>query len=124
MKVCIPTETKDGLKANVYGHFGSAPYFTVCDTETLKCEIIDNGNLNHEHGMCNPVKAVGSAKPDAVIAGGMGAGAINGLRSAGIKVYLTQPSTVAEALKKLQSAQLTEADPTCACSHHGENGCH
>lgn len=124
MKVCIPTETKDGLKANVYGHFGSAPYFTVCDTETLKCEIIDNGNLNHEHGMCNPVKAVGSAKPDAVIAGGMGAGAINGLRSAGIKVYLTSPSTVAEALKALQSGKLTEADPTCACSHHGETGCH
>lgn len=124
MKVCIPTETKDGLKANVYGHFGSAPYFTLCDTETLKCEIIDNGNLDHEHGKCNPLKAVGSAKPDAVLAGGMGAGAINGLRTAGIKVYLVPLTTVAEAVKALQSGKLKEADPACACAHHGGNGCH
>jgi len=124
MKICIPTETKDGLKAKVYGHFGSAPYFTVCDTETLKCEIIDNGNLDHEHGMCNPLKAVGNAKPDAVIAGGMGAGAINGLRAAGIKVYLSPASTVEEAAKAVKSGKLKEADPSCACGHHGGQGCH
>ena len=33
MKICIPTETGDGTSAQVYGHFGSAPYFTICDLE-------------------------------------------------------------------------------------------
>lgn len=124
MKICIPTGTKDGLKARVYGHFGGAPYFTIYDTETLKCEIIDNGDLNHEHGMCNPVKTVGNAKPDVVIAGGIGAGAISGLRSAGIQVYLGTTSTAGEAVAAFKSGQLKEASIVCSCSRHTKPGYH
>jgi len=124
MKICIPTETKDGLNAKVYGHFGSAPYFTLCDSETGKCEIIDNGDLNHVHGMCNPVRAVGGAKPDAVIVGGIGMGAINGLSAAGIKVYIGTEETVDAAVKALNAGKLKQADAASACAHHGEHGCH
>ena len=98
MRICVPTATKDGAKAKIYGHFGSAPYFTLCDIQTMKYEIIDNGNLVHEHGMCNPLKAVGSAKPDAVVVGGIGMGAIRGLNAAGIKVY-NPAKTVADCFK-------------------------
>ena len=42
MRICIPTETKDGKTAKVYGHFGSAPYFTVYDTDKDTVEVIDN----------------------------------------------------------------------------------
>ena len=28
-EVCFPTETEKGFKAVLYGHFGSAPYFTI-----------------------------------------------------------------------------------------------
>ena len=122
MKICIPTETKDGLGAKVYGHFGSAPYFTVVDTATRKCEIIDNGNLEHEHGNCNPVKAVGGAKPDAVATGGIGMGAINGLEAAGIKVYITDQPTVEATVAALEKGTLKKASAACACSHHA--GCH
>ncbi|MBI5622338.1 MAG: NifB/NifX family molybdenum-iron cluster-binding protein [Elusimicrobia bacterium] len=124
MKVCIPTGTKEGLKAKVYGHFGSAPYFTLCDSMTLRCEIIDNGNLQHEHGMCSPLKAVGGARPDAVAVGGIGMGAIRGLTAAGIKVYLAPGSTVEEAVAAITSGRLKEADPSSACGHHGGSGCH
>ena len=124
MKICIPTETKDGLTAKVYGHFGSAPYFTLCDSETLKCEFIDNGDQHHEHGMCNPIKAVGGAKPDAVVVGGIGMGAIRGLNAAGIKVYISPEATVDGAVKAIKSGSLKEADATCACAHHGGHGCH
>ena len=124
MKVCIPTETKEGLKAKVYGHFGSAPYFTLCDSKTLKCEIVDNGNLEHEHGMCNPLKAVGNAKPDAVVVGGIGMGAIRGLNAAGIKVYIVAEATVETAVAAINSGKLKEADASSACGHHGQQGCH
>lgn len=124
MKICAPTQTKDGLKAALYGHFGSAPFFTVCDTETGNCEIIDNGDMNHQHGMCNPLKAVGEARPDAVITGGIGAGAIRGLQAAGIKVYIAQGGTVEEAIASLKAGKLAEADAAHACSHHGGHGCH
>jgi predicted Fe-Mo cluster-binding NifX family protein len=33
MKICIPTENKEGLSAKVHGHFGSAQYFTIYDTD-------------------------------------------------------------------------------------------
>lgn len=124
MKICIPTGTKDGLKAEVYEHFGSAPYFTICDSGTLKCEIIDNGNLVHEHGMCNPLKAVGDAKPDAVVVGGIGMGAIRGLNAAGIKVYIMTGGTVETAVAAMKSGALKEADASSACGHHGKQGCH
>lgn len=124
MRLCIPTETKDGLAAKVYGHFGSAPYFTLCDTDSLACEIVDNGNLVHEHGMCNPLKAVGDARPDAVVVGGIGMGAIRGLNAAGIKVYILSGGTVKSAVAAVKSGKLKEADSSSACGHHGEQGCH
>ncbi|MFA5162064.1 MAG: NifB/NifX family molybdenum-iron cluster-binding protein [Elusimicrobiales bacterium] len=123
MKICIPTETRDGLKARVYGHFGSAPYFTLCDSETRRCEIIDNGDRQHVHGMCDPLKAVGNAKPDAVIAGGIGMGAIRGLNAAGIKVYISREDTVETAVEAVKSGKLREADAASACGHHGGHGC-
>ena len=124
MRVCIPTATKDGLKAKVNGHFGSAPYFTLCDSQTLKCEVIDNGNIVHEHGMCNPLKAVGEAKPDAVAVGGIGMGAILGLKAAGITVFITEEPTVESTVAAIKSGRLQEADASSACGGHGEHGCH
>lgn len=124
MRICIPTATKDGLKAKVYGHFGSAPYFTLCDSKTLKCEAIDNGNQVHEQGMCNPLQAVGGAKPDAVAVGGIGRGAMRGLSAAGIKVYISTELTVEATVAAITSGKLEEADASSACGHHGEQGCH
>ncbi len=124
MRICVPTATKDGAKAKVYGHFGSAPYFTLCDIQTMKYEVIDNGNLVHEHGMCNPLKAVGSAKPDAVVVGGIGMGAIRGLNAAGIKVYISAGGTVESAVAAIKSGTLKEADASCACGGHDGHSCH
>ena len=45
MRICIPTETDMGQEAKVYGHFGSAPYFTIYDTEEMTLE-----NACHQHG--------------------------------------------------------------------------
>jgi len=124
MKLLIPIEKDEGLNSKIYGHFGSAPYFIICDSETLKCEIVDNSDRGHEHGMCNPLKAVGGAKPDAVVAGGIGMGAIRGLNAAGIKVYLNAGGTVESAVSAVKAGKLKEADCASACAHHGESGCH
>jgi predicted Fe-Mo cluster-binding NifX family protein len=52
MRLCIPIETNEGKNAKVYGHFGSAPYFTIVDIEKDSVEVIDNANQHHAHGMC------------------------------------------------------------------------
>ena len=33
MRICIPTETNMSFEATVYGHFGSASYFTIYDRD-------------------------------------------------------------------------------------------
>ena len=88
MKVCIPTETNEGKSAKVFGHFGSAPYFTIVDTEKDSVEIIDNANQHHAHGMCQPMNAFMDKKIDAVVTGGMGSRAVQKLNEGGIKAAL------------------------------------
>ena len=74
MKVCFAVQKDDGVESVVYGHFGSAPAFIVVDTEAADAAVtVNNRDLNHVHGACNPIQAIGGLKPDAVVVGGIGA---------------------------------------------------
>ena len=70
----------------VYDHFGSAPEFIVVNTDLQSTITVDNKDLGHVHGACNPVMAVGGHAIDAVVVGGIGAGALMKLNADGIKV--------------------------------------
>ena len=118
MKICIPTETDMGKKAKVYGHFGSAPYFTIYDTEKDDCQTIDNSNQHHTHGTCHPIDVLGSRNIDAVVCTGMGMRAIQKLNEAGIRAYKAAGVTVQEIIKKYQANELEEITLEDACSHH------
>ncbi len=122
MRVCVPTEDKGGLNAKVYGHFGSAPYFTIYDTEKETVKIIDNLDSSHEHGMCHPLGVIGTASIDAVVCQGMGARAVQKLNEGNIKAFRATAGTVAEIVKKCKNGELEEITVNNACSHHG--GCH
>ena len=87
MKVAIPVAEDCGLESLVYGHFGSAPVFVLVDSETMSVESLGNRDQIHVHGQCSPVKALAGTKPYAVVVGGIGGGALLGLRGAGIRVY-------------------------------------
>ena len=121
MKLCIQTETNEGKNAEVYGHFGSAPYFTIVDTEKDSVEIIDNTNQQHAHGMCQPMKALMGKKIDAVVTGGMGARAVQGLNQGGIKAYRAIQGTVADLISQFTKGGLEEITVNNACAQHG---CH
>jgi len=121
MKICIPTATREGKSAQVYEHFGSAPYFTVCDTEKNTVEIIDNSNQHHSHGMCHPMAALAGKGIDAVVTGGMGARAVQKLNESGIKTYRAVPGTVEDLLKQFLGGRLGEITVNNACAQHG---CH
>jgi len=121
MRICIPTEGKEGIKANVYGHFGSAPYFTIYDAEKETVKIIDNTNSHHEHGMCNPIGIIGASNVDAVVCHGMGARAVQKLNESKIKVFLTVSGTVSETIKQYNAGKLKEMTAENACAGHG---CH
>jgi len=125
MKVCIPVTQYCGLDSPVYGHFGSAPIFVLVDSDTMSVESLVNRDEVHAHGQCSLLKALAGAKPDAVIVGGIGAGALLGLRRAGIRVFQGAGKTVAEIVSLLRNGDLSEVDPEHACRGHGEGpGCH
>jgi len=119
MRICIPTETNEGKSAVVYGHFGSAPYFTIVDTEKDSIKIINNANQHHAHGMCQPMNALTGKSIDAVVTGGMGSRAIQKLNEEGIKTYRTIPGTVADIVSQFAKSGLEEITVQNACAQHG-----
>lgn len=121
MRICIPTETGEGLRAQVHAHFGSASYFTIYDTDKESIETVDNVNMHHAHGTCQPMKTLGTKGIDAVVCSGMGARAVQGLNASGIKAYRVGHGIVNQVIKQFEQGSLEEITPENACAQHG---CH
>lgn len=119
MKICVPVEVNKGLESKPYGHFGSAPLFVVCNLENEEITEISNQDLHHEHGKCQPLKALQGNIVDAVIVGGIGQGAIMKLNSMGVKVYKSQGSTIKENIELYKKNELKEFPSNHTCSHDG-----
>ena len=126
MKIAIPIEDARGLESPVYGHFGSAPAFVVVDSESGAASVIDNRQLGHAHGQCNPIAALAGQTVDALITGGIGGRALELLNAHRIRVYRApQPVTAAEVLKDFREKGLEEITFSDCCSHaHGREQGH
>ena len=122
MKIAFPTEEDKGLESPVFGHFGSAPRFIIIDSENESFESVTNRDKNHLHGQCNPLAALASRPVEAVVVGGIGAGALNKLNAGGIKTYRAIEGTVSENLKLIKSGALPEVTLDQTCAGHGSNG--
>ncbi|MDH4163693.1 MAG: NifB/NifX family molybdenum-iron cluster-binding protein [Nitrospirota bacterium] len=121
MKVCFPVQQDQGIDSVVFNHFGSAPAFIVVDTGSKGITTIQNGDKNHAHGACNPLKALDNQKIDVVIVGGIGAGALSRLGQAGIRVYRSAPGTINENLSLLERKELAEYAMQGCCGGHGHD---
>jgi len=121
MRICLPVEKNEGENSKVYGHFGSAPYFLIYDTENKSVEVLENGDKQHTHGACNPLGAIEGKKVEAVVTGGMGMGAVMKLNAGGIKVYKSTLATVKEVVAEFGKGKMQELNATNACASHG---CH
>ncbi len=124
MKICFPVQENQAVESIVYSHFGSAPLFIVVDTATNAVSTINNRDQHHVHGACSPLKALDNQQIDAVIVGGIGAGALGKLNQTGIRVYRSQSSTVRENLALFASGGLAEfALQSCCGGHSHAGGC-
>ncbi len=122
MKLCFPVKTDNGLESIIFGHFGSAPFFVVFDTENKEVFTINNQDLGHVHGQCNPMKALDGKMMDAIIVGGIGGGAIRGLNNKGIKVYKAGQGDIKENIELFQTGTLMEMTMAHTCGGHA-GGC-
>jgi predicted Fe-Mo cluster-binding NifX family protein len=122
MNICIPIEKDEGLSSAVYGHFGSAPYFAIYNTQSKEMEVINNGNLHHSHGQCSPIAALSGKSVDILATGGIGAGAIERLRTMGVKVCRVSPNqTIQDIIMSHEQDELREIGGNDVCDHHS---CH
>jgi predicted Fe-Mo cluster-binding NifX family protein len=117
MKLCLPTVNEQGLTGRLSPHFGSAPFFTVVDTETNAVEVVSNGHAQHEHGTCMPTAALAARDVDAVACRGLGRHAFAALEASGIAVYWTEEWGVAGALEAFRAGRLARMVSEQVC--HG-----
>jgi len=122
MKICFPVQKDEGLESSVYNHFGSAPAFVVIDTETNSVSTINNQDQHHSHGACNPMKALDNQKVDAIVVGGIGAGALTRLNQMGIQVHRSQAASIRENMSLFTAKNLPVLTVQGCCGGHSDDG--
>jgi predicted Fe-Mo cluster-binding NifX family protein len=124
MVIAFPTQENKGLGSKVFGHFGSANFFILIEDEKNEIRALENQDLFHQHGHCNPLKALGNNRVDAVVVGGIGKGALNKLSASNVKVYRAVEGSVRENLELIENAKLPLFSMDHCCSGHaGGGGC-
>lgn len=119
MRICIPVTADRGLESPVSGHFGSAPVYMLVDADTREARALSNIRAVHEHGACRPLDALAGESVDAIVVGGIGAGALMKLQGAGIRVFRATAPTVAGCLDAFLANAVEEIGPGGACGRHG-----
>jgi predicted Fe-Mo cluster-binding NifX family protein len=122
VKIGFAVRSNEGIESKVYDHFGSAPAFIIADIEGKEVVTVDNKDLHHAHGACNPIMALDGKSVDAMVVGGIGAGALMKLNASGIRVYRAGGATVNENLALLREEKLEELTIQNSCRAH-EGGC-
>ena len=123
MKVGFAVQTNEGVESRVYDHFGSAPAFIIVDTVEKDVLTVNNKDLHHAHGACNPIMALDGKSVEAMVVGGIGAGALVKLNGLGIRVFGAGAPTVKENIALLSENKLQELSVNNSCrAHQGECG--
>jgi predicted Fe-Mo cluster-binding NifX family protein len=122
MKICFPVETNEGMNSTVFGHFGSAPLFMLVDTDTNTIAPIQNQDQHHTHGSCNPMKALDNQQVDAIVVGGIGAGALTRLNQMGITVHRAQAESIQDNLAMFKAQSLPVLTTQGCCGGHSNDG--
>ncbi|GCD10809.1 NifB/NifX family molybdenum-iron cluster-binding protein [Clostridium tagluense] len=115
MKIALPN------KGNMVNqHFGKSESFviaTIEDNKIVSVEEISSVELAHQHqGLADLLTAHGAT---VVITGGIGAGAITGLKQNGLKVIKGASGEYKKVIEEYINGTLEDKDVTC--NHHGEH---
>jgi predicted Fe-Mo cluster-binding NifX family protein len=122
MRIAFPSQENNGVESTIFGHFGSANFFHIVDSETDDHESVCNHDLNHAHGHCQPLVALGNNPVDAVIVGGIGGGALRKLNESGITVYRAVEGSVSDNLAMIKAGKLPKFTMDQTCAGHTEIG--
>lgn len=104
------------LDGEIYGHFGhteSFKFYDIEDGKVIKSEVV--GTNGSGHGAL--AEFLASNKVDVLICGGIGGGAINALKEAGISLFGGVTGSADEAVQAYLDQNL-KFNPNVKCSHH------
>ncbi|RVU54484.1 NifB/NifX family molybdenum-iron cluster-binding protein [Anaerosphaera multitolerans] len=114
MKVAVTFENE-----KVFPHFGRTPFFAIYE--------IENGNIVEKSILETPASGHGALVDfltekniEALICGGIGGGAVNALREAGISIYAGATGSADEQVNSFIKGQLT-VNMEANCNHHHEH---
>lgn len=110
MKIAFTTSGMT-LESPLDSRFGRAPQFLVYDVDRETFEVVDNRqSVDAAQGAgIRSAETAASAGVGAVVTGHCGPKAFRALSAAGIRVFSTDATTVAEALARYRTGRLAEA---------------
>jgi predicted Fe-Mo cluster-binding NifX family protein len=108
MKLCFPVATDAGVESEIYGHFASAPFFAIVDTQTRQSELIANCDRNNPFGGCSPFSALNGSDLAGIIVGGIGDESLRVMNMCGFKVYQAGSPAIADNLALFEADSLPE----------------
>lgn len=117
MKIAVTYENGD-----IFQHFGHTEEFKIYETadgEVLNSEVVSTMGSGHG-ALAGFLKEHGA---DTLICGGIGAGAQEALKEAGITLYGGVSGSADQAVEDLLKNELSY-DENVMCSHHGEDHHH
>jgi predicted Fe-Mo cluster-binding NifX family protein/predicted DNA-binding protein (UPF0251 family) len=117
MKIAVTCENEE-----VFPHFGRTPEFYIVNVE--------DGKIASEEFLAAPAQGHGALVGflaeqgvETLICGGIGGGAVNSFRAAGIQIYAGASGRVKAQVLSLLSGQLPQQGDA-NCDHHGEEHRH
>lgn len=110
MKVCFPVITDAGMESTIYGHFASAPFFVIIDTDSRQSSAIANCDLANPFAGCNPFSALSRQQLDGIVVGGIGDESVRVMNICGFKIYQAGSPSVAENVALFGSNSLPEVE--------------
>jgi len=124
MKICIPTQDDLGLESQLFGHFGSAPFFAIVEVDSGDLQVMGNLGLHSHPRGCHHVDELRAHDIDAVACAGLGRQAFAGLQEAGIDVLIPERGTIGEILEALRLGQLRKLSADEVCGGGRPGGAH
>lgn len=118
MKVAV-TSMGETIDSPIDPRFGRARYFIIYDTETDEWSVHNNEqNLNAVQGAgIQAAETIVRLEAGTVVSGNVGPKAFRVLSAAGIKIYLSGKSTVADAVHGFKAGELQEISEASVEGH-------
>lgn len=125
MKIAVPVSRWNGWLSPVSNHFGHAPFFAVVDCVTRSVRPLESRAVR-QPGECAPIDALVAEECEAVLCRHLGRGALERCRASGLKLYVAEGKTLADARDAFMAGSKAEVSDEALCQgehdHHHHHG--